>query len=273
MTFYRIGMPQTWYNDGTTKRRGAASNSPRHDPQEANPMGSIHSTRRFYVYILARPNGKPFYVGKGSGDRVFMHDTEARAGHACHKCNVIRKIWKSGGEVQRYMMLETDDEQEALAYEVELIALYGRKTLANLTDGGEGVAGYAYKRTPETIEKVRASLQAYYAARPEERARIGERIRADAATPEGRAKRVAARAARSGDPEHQARASAGQIARYARPEERAKASALHKGHTFTPETLERMRASSQARWAKAEERAKASAATKAHFERLKEKVQ
>lgn len=235
-------------------------------------MGTSYSTRRFYVYILARPNGKPFYVGKGSGDRVFMHDTEARTGHRCYKCNIIRKIWKSGGEVQRYMMLETDDEQEALAYEVELIALYGRKTLANLTDGGEGVAGYAYKRTPETLERMRSSLKAYYADRPEERARIGERIRANAATPEGHAKRIAARAARSANPEHQARASAGQIARYAKPEERAKASASQKGRTFSPETLDRMRAASQARWAKAEERAKASAATKAHHERTKVEI-
>jgi hypothetical protein len=31
-----------------------------------------------YVYVLRRPNGRPFYVGKGYGDRVFQHENEAR---------------------------------------------------------------------------------------------------------------------------------------------------------------------------------------------------
>jgi hypothetical protein len=59
----------------------------------------------FYVYALARPNTKVFYVGKGTKRRVFHHENEARAGHNCHKCNVIRKVWKEGGEIQRYILL------------------------------------------------------------------------------------------------------------------------------------------------------------------------
>ena len=31
-----------------------------------------------YVYILRRPDGRPFYVGKGYGPRVFQHENEAR---------------------------------------------------------------------------------------------------------------------------------------------------------------------------------------------------
>jgi hypothetical protein len=95
----------------------------------------------FYVYLLCRPNGKPFYVGKGKGIRIFRHDDEARRGHECHKCNVIRKIWRNGGQVIRYTIFTTDDESAAFAYEREMIALYGRKNLTNLTDGGDGVSG------------------------------------------------------------------------------------------------------------------------------------
>jgi hypothetical protein len=110
-------------------------------------MGSI--PRTYYVYVLARPNGAPFYVGKGTGQRIFEHDKEARRGHNCHKCNIIRKIWSQGKEFQRYTVFATANEQEAYAYERELIALYGRENLANLTDGGEGNTN----PSPETREK------------------------------------------------------------------------------------------------------------------------
>jgi hypothetical protein len=109
----------------------------------------------FYVYVLVRPNGVPFYVGKGKDKRIFDHDKEARSGHKCYKCNVIRKIWKQGGEVQRYIVFTTIDESEAYAYERELISLHGRHNLTNLTDGGEGL------RNPskETREKIASALR------------------------------------------------------------------------------------------------------------------
>jgi hypothetical protein len=95
----------------------------------------------FYIYVLCKPNDTPFYVGKGSGGRIYDHDAEARKGHHCHKCNTIRKIWKHGGQVRRYFVFTTDDEQEAYQHEKELIASYGRKNLTNSTDGGEGQTG------------------------------------------------------------------------------------------------------------------------------------
>lgn len=96
---------------------------------------------QFYVYVLARPNGKVFYVGKGSKRRVFGHEAEARRGCKCHKCNVIRKVWKQGGEIQRYIVFTTNDEQAAFDYERETIALHGRDNLVNYTDGGDGASG------------------------------------------------------------------------------------------------------------------------------------
>lgn len=109
---------------------------------------------QFYVYILARPDDRVFYVGKGKGKRVFMHDREARSGHKCHKCNVIRKLWKQGKEYKRYIVFTTENEQEAFNYERELIALHGRKNLCNLTDGGEGCSGRVL--SAETKAKISA---------------------------------------------------------------------------------------------------------------------
>lgn len=105
----------------------------------------------FYVYVLARPNGTPFYVGKGKRWRIYEHEREARTGHKCHKCNIIRKIWKGGGEVQRYTIFTTIDESDAFAYERETIALYGRKNLCNQTDGGEGASGHPM---PEHVKQM-----------------------------------------------------------------------------------------------------------------------
>ncbi len=121
-----------------------------HDQRSAAPAGSSASTiqrspsgdeqpaitPRHYVYVLAWPSGQPFYVGKGQGRRLFEHDNEALAGCECAKCHSIRTIWRMGGRVVRYIVFATHKEQEALAYERELIALYGRNTLTNKRDGG-----------------------------------------------------------------------------------------------------------------------------------------
>ena len=58
-----------------------------------------------------------------------------------YKCNIIRKIWREGGEVLKTKVYEKLSEQEAFEHEKTLIAAYGRQYLANKTDGGEGQSG------------------------------------------------------------------------------------------------------------------------------------
>jgi muconolactone delta-isomerase len=130
---------------------------------------------RFYVYVLTRPNNKPFYVGKGKGMRIYDHEAEARRGCSCHKCNVIRKIWRQGGEVQRYTVFTTDDEQEALAYEVELIALHVRANLCNHTNGGEGASGM--RHTEEARRKMSKAAKNRPPVSDETRRKMSEALR------------------------------------------------------------------------------------------------
>lgn len=251
----------------------------------------------FYVYLLVRPNKKVFYVGKGKNDRIFQHEIEARRGHKCHKCNVIRKIWRNGGQIQRYTVLTTENEQEAFDYEIELITQYGRKNLTNLTDGGDGATG---RVVPDHIkahmkEIMPSLLKAKWqdptfranvtAARrtPEYRRRQGDHIKEQmAADPDFLTKSLAARntpdvraklsrsASANGkklwsDPKMRAHLTAERKARGQTPEERARMGTIAKKAWQDPEIRARNMARIKARSADPERRARHGALMRAKW--------
>jgi len=95
----------------------------------------------FYVYAYLRSKdsatakaGTPYYIGKGSKNRMNEKHTSAR----------IPK------DVNYIVILENNlTELGAFAIERRMIMWYGRKNnktgiLVNLTDGGEGSSGYRY---------------------------------------------------------------------------------------------------------------------------------
>lgn len=92
---------------------------------------------RWYVYALAYPDGRIFYVGKGTGDRISWHEQEARGGAPSRKCDIIRDIWASGGQVERVKLAFFKTNEEALAYEASLISSLGG--LANTQKGRKGI--------------------------------------------------------------------------------------------------------------------------------------
>lgn len=201
---------------------------------------------RFYVYILARPSGRPFYVGKGTRRRVFDHDAEARSGHQCHKCNVIRKIWKQGGEVQRYTVFTTDDQDEAYAYEAEMIALIGRKNLANGTDGGVGGRGRAF------FDATRARMSAAARTSPSatKRREINRQARlADWSDPAYREKQIELARERWQDADYRARVTASSRATFARPDVQARRAEINKANRSTPKAREETSKRWKATWA------------------------
>lgn len=91
-------------------------------------MSPIISPARYFVYILERPDpdGRPFYVGKGTGNRPYEHFSEARAGNCtCRKCIIIRGILRLRREPTITYAFRTDDEREAFKVELTTIKTLG----------------------------------------------------------------------------------------------------------------------------------------------------
>lgn len=124
--------------------------------------------RVFYVYLHCKPDGTPFYVGKGCGDRY------RRIQNRKHNVQYNRHVTKYGHENIRVVKIDGLTEQDA--FDLECFCIFALRSqgvhLVNATDGGEGVSGrvlsdeerwtlYLYaldrKIKPETIEKIRAA--------------------------------------------------------------------------------------------------------------------
>lgn len=84
---------------------------------------------KFYVYVHKRKtDGSIFYVGKGCGKRAWKKSD--------------RNDWWKNIEAKHGRIVDIIKrdltEDEAFAFEAEMVASIGRENLCNLTDGGEG---------------------------------------------------------------------------------------------------------------------------------------
>jgi group I intron endonuclease len=93
-----------------------------------------------YIYDDIKLNYEPFYVGKGTEDRIksSMHDRESK-----FKINKIKSIINKGGEIISIKLYENLENIEALEIEKIVIKKIGRRDmnlgpLTNQTDGGDG---------------------------------------------------------------------------------------------------------------------------------------
>jgi len=89
-----------------------------------------------YTYSHNKPDGTPFYIGKGIGRRAYSKNRNEYW---------KRIVAKYGYEVQ--ILAHWNTEKESLDHEVLLIACMKDMgiELCNLTDGGEGANGYKHK--------------------------------------------------------------------------------------------------------------------------------
>lgn len=112
--------------------------------------------KQFYVYIHKKPDGTPFYVGKGTGRRA--HQFYNRSDW--HK-NIVAKYGKNNIIIEVVNCLD-----EAQAFDLEKIYIKQFKhsgvCLVNLTDGGEGHSGFS--QTPAIKKKRSETLKRFYAS-------------------------------------------------------------------------------------------------------------
>lgn len=112
---------------------------------------------KHYVYVhLRKDTLEPFYVGKGTGYR-----------HTSKRCR--NKYWHNIVEKHGYVSVvyeRFENEQDAFNKESELIKLLKDlgKSLANMTDGGEGAAEgnknlLGHKHSEETKKKISEAVK------------------------------------------------------------------------------------------------------------------
>jgi hypothetical protein len=153
------------------------------------------SGKRFYIYVLKRPCGDPFYIGVGTGRRFLDHFHYAARKHLrSHKLSIIRKIKADGKSVVFDIECHSDDRALVEQRERNLIALIGRSDLGlgpltNNTDGGEG----AHNPSPQELERRSNRLKDWWKTRPD-RATFLAKMH----SPENRAAQAARMRARKG---------------------------------------------------------------------------
>jgi len=86
----------------------------------------------YYTYAYLREDGTPYYIGKGSGTRIYQ-----KSG----------RIVKPPKDKSRIIFLKKNlTEDESFKHEIYMISIFGRKDLGsgilhNRTNGGDGVSG------------------------------------------------------------------------------------------------------------------------------------
>lgn len=126
--------------------------------------------KQFYVYTINDPaTGKPFYVGKGKGERCHQHVRLVKIGRAqANKAKVerIRQILALGLEPKVIIVERYEDEADAFAHEIELISALD--ALTNVMAGGQGAAlsrDEARRRLKaREAKKAMRTLQSYLAS-------------------------------------------------------------------------------------------------------------
>lgn len=260
-------------------------------------LGEIRaSKKKFYVYILRKPDGTPFYVGLGRGRRILKHEWMARiTSKNIHRLNIIRQILASGQEVGKSFDSWHDDLRSASDREISLILELGREDLGtgplvNQTSGGNltwkiGKAGRKAAsrltkeqfRNPERREKQRQALRRYF-SNPEAIEALAAMTKERLAAPEARKRMSVAR--RKFNQNNPLLAAANDVVRLAglrKPEARARAAANSRKRmadnpelqpamvlaALTPEAKAKHSASQKKRFEKPEERRKAMEASAA----------
>jgi hypothetical protein len=211
-------------------------------------QASPRTETRDYVYLHCKPDGCPFYVGKGSGRRAYRVANKNR--NRFHQGMVKRY----GADKIGVHIFGCDSPESAFQLERKLIAALRAKgyRLSNFNDGGEGSAN----PSPATRAKMAAAKLGRPMA-PEIRAKIAATLRGKPKTPEHVAKVSASLTGRAQSPEAAANNAAARRGIKQTEDHVAKKAAANRGKKRSAEFCARMSAIAAAREAKRREGATA----------------
>jgi hypothetical protein len=202
----------------------------------------------FYVYAFLRPDGTPYYVGKGSGDRAYRNRHRSVKAPRHKGLIVFLRVGLA--------------ESVAFQWEMNYIRFWGRKDtgtgmLRNRTDGGEGPSGHV--KSPETRAKLALAGRGRILT-AEERAKIAAAATGRVPSAETRTKIGAAHKGKTVSGESRAKLSEALKRRIVSAKTREKISAAHKGRAVSAETREKISAARKGKKLSAKHRAKIAAA-------------
>lgn len=119
----------------------------------------------FYVYILKDPTAKPakpFYIGKGTGNRAWEHQVNI---DDSEKGKVIQNIIDAGFSVIHSIVAEDLTEGQALKIEAELISAFGIRSQGGILTNRvkpnpEKISGHSKINVPDgCYEKAQIGLE------------------------------------------------------------------------------------------------------------------
>lgn len=182
--------------------------------------------RQFYTYLHCRPNGTPFYVGKGCDSKGSARSNDFHKRNAYHK-RVVEKL--GGKECVKIFVFPCDSEDQAFSDEIQQITQLREDgyELCNIAVGGRG----GLNHTPESLAAMSISMRGNTRG-------LGNKSKTGKTnSPEHTAKIIAGRKAHGNSAEHCLAISKFNKERWKNPTYRAKMCAMLKARKKT--SLER----------------------------------
>lgn len=117
---------------------------------------------RYYVYLLINPDTKKiFYVGKGIGSRMYLHEKLVRRGLVdnLEKCKEIHKIISCGKNVDAKCFAVCESEGDAYRTEALLISTFQKHGITNVSNGSTSSDDRARESARQLLSRFRTKSE------------------------------------------------------------------------------------------------------------------